>query len=126
MDAESLKHHMAAMFEPHPNLTPEVNAAIMDSELQGGADLRRLEVGRKLIVKTKNTTYTIERRADGDYISGNAKYCPEPTLCYIAGSTFGGSMLKVGFVGRGMYMEMQIEGKPGLVTTSQIQEVTEL
>lgn len=121
----------------HPNLSNEVNNAISESELAGGADLSKLQVGKVLIVKTQNTTYTIEKRSNGTYIHGNKKYCPFPTKCHISGSTFGGSMLKVGWVGIGMYLEFTIdipeeERKIGLVdghgriVTSRIMEVTEL
>ena len=114
------------MFESHPNLSDEVNNAIAESELAGGVFLDKLAVGKKLQVQTKHTLYTIERREDGLYISGNAKYCAEPTLCRIPGSNFGGSMLKMNFVGRGMYMEFHTDAHPTRLVTSQIQEVTEV
>jgi hypothetical protein len=121
----------------HPNLSDEINNAISESELAGGADLTKLQVGKVLIVKTQNTTYTIEKRSDSTYIHGNKKYCLFPTKCHINGSTFGGSMLKMNWVGVGMYMEFTIdmpeeERKRGLVdghgriVTSRIVEVTEL
>jgi len=113
-------------FKPHPNLRSEINNAIMESELAGGAYLSRLAVGRKLLVQTRNTLYSIERRADGLYISGNAKFCPKPVKCKIPGSNFGGSMLKMDFVGRGLYMEFTTEDHPTVICTSQIQEITEV
>jgi len=109
----------------HPNLTDEVNDAIEESETAGGAHLDKLEVGKKLLVQTRNTAYLVERRKNGLYISGNKNYCPTPRKCSIPGSTFGGSMIKLDFLGRGMYMECWIEGV-GTVTTSQIQEVKEI
>lgn len=124
------------MFQAHPNLSAEINNAIADSELQGGVFLKDVPVGKKLIVQTRNTTYTIEVCEDGTYIYGNAKYCPAPIKCFISGSTWGGSMLKVGFIGRGMCLEFvvdvqgvrkigEVDGH-GRITTSQIQEITEL
>jgi len=113
------------MFQPHPNLSDEVNAAIAESELAGGVFLDNLAVGRKLLVQTKNTLYTIERREDKLlYISGNEKYCPTPVKCIISGSNFGGSMLKMNFVGRGMFLEFVVDGKT--IVTSQIAEVAEI
>lgn len=113
------------MFEGHPNLSKEINDAIAESELAGGADLKKLAVGKKLLVQTRNTLYTIERREDSLYISGNARFCPEPVKCSIPGSNFGGSMLKMNYVGVGMYMEFYVEGNPRVIVTSEIQEVTE-
>lgn len=114
------------MFEPHKNLAKEVNDAIVESELAGGVYVDKLEVGKKLLVQTRNTEYLVERREDGLYISGSKKYCPEPVKCRIPGSTFGGSMLKMNFIGRGMYMEFHTDSHQGCITTSQIQEVVEL
>src|ERR1700676_972149 len=77
----------------HPNLSPEINAAIAESELQGGVFVDKLPLGHSLRVTTQNTKYTIERREDGLYMSGHYKYCPKPVKVNILGSNFGGSML---------------------------------
>jgi hypothetical protein len=45
---------------------------------------------------------------------------------YILGSNFGGSLLKIGFVGRGMYMEFSTENRRGTIITSRISEVEEI
>jgi len=126
------------MHQPHPGLTAEVNAAIIKSELLGGVwvldhpdyvndDVKAqpvLPVGHSLKVQTRHTLYLIEKRADGFYISGHIRYCPVPTKCSIHGSTWGGSMLKMGFVGRDMNLEFSINGKT--IVTSTIQEVEEM
>jgi hypothetical protein len=124
------------MFKPHPNLSDEVNNAIIESELSGGAYIEKLAVGKKLLVQTRNTLYTIERREDGLYISGSARFCPEPRKCVISGSTFGGSMLRMGYIGVGMYMEFMLDipeserkigyvDGHGRIVTSEIQDVRE-
>ena len=110
----------------HENFSDEVNAAHDKSEINGGAHLDKLAVGKKLLVQTKHTQYTIERREDGLYISGSEKYCAVPTLCRIPGSNFGGSMLRMKFIGRGMYMEYHTDAHPKRIVTSEIQEVTEV
>lgn len=110
----------------HPNLTPEVNRNIAQSEIEGGVFLDKLPVGSVLHVRTMNTSYTIEKREDGNYISGHPKYCPEPTRAAINGSTWGGSMIKIGFIGRGMFLEFHTVKHAGRITTSQIQDITEV
>jgi hypothetical protein len=110
----------------HDNFSKEVNDAYDESEMWGGKDLTKLEVGKKLVVACLDCTLTVERREDGLYISGHEKYCPVPTKCRIPGSNFGGSMLRMNFVGRGMYMEFHTDAHPKRIVTSQIQEVTEL
>jgi len=114
-------------FNPHPNLSPEINAAIIKSEIDGGAHLKDLPVGKALKVTTKNTVYVIRKLAgDKLLIQGHYYYCPLPTKAFIHGSTFGGSMIKVDFVGRGMYLEFSTEEHPNAITTSQIQNVEEI
>jgi hypothetical protein len=116
--------------EQHPNLTPEINNAIRESELMGGVFIKDdLPVGKTLKVRTQNTVYFIDRVAEGKEgieISGHPRYCPEPVKAYILGSNFGGSMLKIGFVGRGMYMEFSTENHRGTIVTSRIKEVEEV
>jgi hypothetical protein len=111
-----------------PNLSDEINSNIAQSEIEGGAYLNNLGLGEVLHVRTKNTSYTIERREDGFYISGHPKYCPEPVLSYISGSTWGGSLLKAGFIGRGMHLEFRIPSYVGrgAIVTSAIQDITEV
>ena len=110
----------------HEGFDDEVNAAFDQSQILGGAYLDELAVGRKLLVQTDNTLYIIEHRKDGLYISGDQEFCPEPTKCSIHGSNFGGSMLKMNFVGRGMFLEFTVDGRIGVIVTCQILEVTEI
>ena len=93
-------------FMPHPNFSDEVNRNIVQSEIEGGVCLDDLSEGVLLEVETQNHWYTILIRNRGqEMISGHPQYCPEPVAVRIAGSTWGGSMLKVRFIGRGMRLE---------------------
>ena len=70
--------------------------------------LDNLSDGEVLEVETQNRWYTIVvGRRGKDLIWGHPKYCPEPVAVWIEGSTWGGSMLKMRFVGRSMYLEFQ-------------------
>ena len=129
---------------PHPNLSDDINAKLIRSEIEGGIWLNMpdpsasvahkeatekgnvLAIGKMLLVQTKNTLYRIEKRGEDDFwISGSERFCPTPIKANIHGSTFGGSMLKMEFVGRGMYLEFSIPGSQGIITTSEIQEIRE-
>ena len=117
----------------HPNLSDEINRNIAQSEIEGGVYLDKLKPGSVLHIRTKNTSYTVEKTQDGKYlISGHYRYCPIPMETTILGSTWGGSMLKVGFVGRGMRMEftdpryINTFSIRGSVVTSEIQDITEV
>lgn len=113
-------------FEPHPNLSDDINDSIIRSEIEGGAYLNRLGVGDSLRVITVARPYLIEHRKDGFYISGHPEYCPEPTRAVIHGSTWGGSMLKVNFIGINMYLELRLETLGKVLTTSLILHVEEV
>lgn len=123
---------MGELPKPHPNLSDAINRNIIDSEIEGGVYLKDLTVGTVLSIRTRNSAYTLEVRstpkADGVklFISGHQKYCPEPRSAHIYGSTWGGSMIKVGFIGRGMNLEFTTDEHPGIITTSTIQEITEV
>ena len=114
-----------ALFEPHPNLSDEINSNVIQSEIEGGIHLRDLPTGAVLEVQTCQRRYTIVNQGDGDaLISGHPEYCPDPVLVKIHGSTWGGSMLKELFIGRGMHLEFR-HPKFLPITTSRILDVRE-
>jgi hypothetical protein len=112
-------------FTPHANLSDEVNHNIAKSEVEGGVWLKDCPVGTVLSVRTKYTAYTLDHRAEGWFISGHVNHCPVPVPCAVVGSTWGGSMIKLGFIGRGMRLEIVVQAE-GMMTTSTIQEITEI
>jgi len=95
-------------FMPHPNFSDEVNRNIVQSEIEGGVWLDDLSEGAVLEVETQNRWYTIVIRAGGqELISGHPQFRPDPVLVRIEGCTWGGSMLKLRFIGRGMRLEFR-------------------
>ena len=117
------------LFVPNEHLGDDMNKNLVDSEMVGGSWLEKLPVGKNLSIETQNHTYTLEKRDDGLYLSGNPKLCPKPRKVSVSGSTWGGSAIKAGFVGRGMYLEFRFaddENKISPYHTSEIKEVTEL
>lgn len=112
------------MFQPHPNLSDEINRNIIQNEIEGGVDLRFLPRMSTLEVETQNHHYVIVLERDGEaWIAGHPQICPEPVLVRIAGSTWGGSMIKTHYLGRGMHMEFCHPGLPGVVITSPIVDI---
>ena len=119
------RFQVTALFQPHLNLSDEINANVIRSEVEGGIHLRDLALGAVLEVQTCQRRYTIVNQGGGDaLISGHPEYCPSPVLVKIHGSTWGGSMLKEQFIGRGMHLEFR---HPNFlpITTSRILEVRE-
>jgi hypothetical protein len=96
------------MFTPHPNLADDVNHAIIQSEIEGGVFLHDLPPSTVLHIQTMHHCYTAVLLGGSDaLISGHPEFCPDPVQVAIAGSTWGGSMLKLQYVGRGMHLEFR-------------------
>jgi hypothetical protein len=114
------------MFIPHPNLSDEVNGNIVGSEIEGGVSLGDLPPSTVLEIQTQHHRYTAVFLGESQaLISGHPEYCPEPVLVAIAGSTWGGSMLKLRYIGRGMHLEFCHPEYRTPIVTSRIQEVRE-
>ena len=126
--------------ENSPYLSNAIKNNIAQSEIEGGvyvldhpehcaADIKAapvLPIGGQLEIQTRNSLYRLTKISKSRFmIQGHPIYCPNPTGCNVHGSTWGGSMLKVGFIGRGMHLEFSTERYP-MVTTSTIQEIREI
>src|SRR5207302_1834794 len=62
--------------------------------------------GDCLVIETRDWICHLEYR--GEYraaVYGHAQFCPDPVEVSVAGSTWGGSLLKLHFIGRGMHLE---------------------
>ena len=121
--------------KPNSHLSPEINGNLEASGPSNGLWVTRpvgeivkdepfLAVGRVLTITTQNTDYTLEKTGDAEFlISGNYRLCPQPTKCEIQGSTWGGSIMKMGWIGLGMCLVYVIDGKA--VRTSLVQVIVE-
>jgi hypothetical protein len=77
-------------------------------------------------VSTRNTRYQLLALFGSmALITGHPLYCPHPILVGIHGSTWGVSMLKVRFIGRGMCMEFAHPQYQTAIVTSPIREIRE-
>ena len=113
-------------FRSHPNLSDEVNRNIVQSEIEGGVFLNDLPPATVLEIETRHHCYQVVLLSDNAaLISGHPQYCPEPIQVAIAGSTWGGSMLKRRFVGRGMRLEFCHPEYRTPIVTSPVQEIRE-
>ena len=112
------------MFNPHPNLADEVNRSIIQSEIEGGVFLNDLPPSTILQIRTLNHCYTAVLLGGSEaLLSGHPEFCPEPVQVAIQGSTWGGSMLKLQYVGRGMHLEFRHPRYATPIVTSAIQEI---
>src|SRR6266853_1709835 len=114
------------LFTPHPSLSDEVNRNLVQSEIEGGVFLEGLPPDTVLQIRTQHHFYTVLLLGEGSVlISGHPQYCPQPVLVSIAGCTWGGSMLKLRFLGRGMHLEFHHPEYRTPIVTSAIQEINE-
>ena len=114
------------MLSPHSNLSDEVNRNIVASEIEGGVFLKDLPTATVLQIQTQHHCYTALLLGDRSaLISGHPQYCPQPVAVNIIGSTWGGSMLKLRFIGRGMRLEFHHPDYRTPIVTSVIQEIRE-
>ena len=114
------------LFAPLPGLNEEINQNASQSEREVDLCLDSLKVGDLLELETKTRTYFIENRGNGQIlISGHPKYCPQPTPVELYGSTWGGIILKPGFIGRHMSLVFR-HPQHGVIRTSRIQEIRRL
>lgn len=90
--------------------------------LERGVDVHKLKAGTILLIMTRNNLYKlIKTDRDGIVYAQGGKYFIEPTEVYFSGSTFGGSMIRIGWIGYGMIMEMHIVEKKKGIKTSPVQ-----
>jgi hypothetical protein len=101
-----------------------VNHNVAQSEIEGGVHLERLVEGSRLEVQTQHRWYTLVNCGNGwVFISGHPKYCPHPLLVKVLGSNWGGSMLKLHFIGRSMHLEFKHPEYRTPIITSRIVEI---
>lgn len=94
------------LYRTNPHFSDDVNRNIIRSEVEGGVYLDDLLPGSRLSIQTRNRVYELVFLGDGAaLISGHPQICPEPVEVQIQGSTWGGSMIKLRFIGRGMFLE---------------------
>ena len=98
---------------------------IKASEKNGGIDLSKLPPGTRVEAQTLNTLYKICVVGDGTFEVEGGKYFPSPTVTRIAGSTWGGSMLKMKWLGVDMHIEMANPNPTGgrIMTTTAVKSL---
>ena len=96
------------LFVAHPNLADAVNRAMIASEIEGGVHLTDLSPGAALSIQTQNRVYEmVVLRDETVLLCGHPEFCPDPIEVRIQGSTWGGSMIRTKFLGRGMHLEFE-------------------
>ncbi len=119
--------HLTTWTEPfgvHPNLSDQVNNNIAQSEIEGGVYLDHLPFECTLEIETQNRRYTLVNLGQGRaLLCGHPLFCPQPVLVTIEGCSWGGSMLKSAYLGRGMHLEFRHPQYETPIVTSRIVDI---
>lgn len=110
-------------FHPCASLSPDVNHNLVQSLIEGGSRLDEVAAGEILEIVTDHHVYRLAKQHPGVFsIQGHPEYCPLPTIVRSLGSSWGGSMIKYGFIGRGMLLEF-VHPTLGRIVTSPVREL---
>ena len=97
---------------------------LVDFAHQPGCDqglrLSALAAGTIVGIKTRHSQYRVPviGPREGRVLVTGAKWFPEPTEVRLTGATAGGSILKTGWIGLGLKLEMAVGRR--LATTSRV------
>jgi hypothetical protein len=87
-----------------------------------GIDVRSLPAGSEVVVGTCNSRYRfVMLDAGGRNAMVEGAYFPQETTVRIEGSTFGGSLLRIGWIGLDLFLELSSGGKR--VVTSRVRSI---
>ena len=97
-----------------------------EASRRGGMDLAELPALTRLEVQTQNTAYevTLLSPLESKVLIRGGRFFAEPAESYLCGSSYGGNLLKVSWVGLGMRLEVMREGRR--IVTSPVQSVNVL
>ena len=82
-----------------------------------GVALHGLAPLTSLFVHTRNTRYHIVVSCGDEIFIQGGRFFPDPTPAHLEGATLGSSLLKVGWIGVGLRMEIRAGGQR-IVTTA--------
>jgi hypothetical protein len=102
----------------------DLDGVIEISPLLEGVTLTKLEVCDTIHVRTRNSDYEIfmlDPKSGRSLVRGG-EYFAEPVEATVSGSTFGGCMLKAGWLGVGLRMEIYVNGQR--TVTSPVQSLS--
>jgi hypothetical protein len=117
----------STILNPRRQTAPVARAVTLDDFVQEtgnirGLYLRDVEPLTTLIVRTRNSCYRMIVSRDTSAIVQGGQFFPDATPGRIDGSGFGGSFLKVGWIGIGLRMEIFANGQR--IITSPVRDIS--
>jgi hypothetical protein len=109
-----------------PDRKPPTEAATLDgfaiAASGPGVWLQQLDPLTELMVETRNTRYRIVISHDADILVQGGVFFPDPTQAHVEGASLGGNLLKVGWIGVGLRMEILAQGRR--IVTTAVRSIT--
>jgi hypothetical protein len=90
----------------------------IEKQTRGGINVHQLNPGTTVIVRTRNSIYSLEILAEiGHVIALGGKYLPEPRKVFFSGSSHGGA-IKAGWISNGLHIELRLDKDTRLTTSA--------
>jgi hypothetical protein len=81
------------------------------SSSAAGLHVRDLAPLTTLVIQTRNTRYHVVVSQQSSVFVQGGQFFPEPTAARLEGSSLGGSLLKIGWIGVGLCLELCAAGR---------------
>ena len=101
---------------------PTLDGFVAEVAGSPGINLRELDPLTTLVVRTRNSSYRVIMSHDTSVIVQGGRFFPDATPARIDGSGFGGSLLKIGWIGIGLSMEIFADGQR--IITSPVRAIS--
>jgi hypothetical protein len=106
------------MFNPHSQSPLTSNALVT------GIDVRKLPAESEVVVDTSNSHYRFVMLDDhgSRALVRGGRYFDDEAEARVEGSTLGATLLRLGWIGVGLSMELSVQGKR--LSTSRVRSIT--
>ena len=114
----------AVPYEDGPEAVSYCEDSASQNDRVTGIDLRSLPAGTAVVVDTRHSRYRfvmLDESGRNALVEGGA-YFPRATAARVEGSTLGGSLLKVGWIGLGLFVELSCGGTR--LITSRVRSIS--
>jgi hypothetical protein len=88
-----------------------------------GLSLGSVEPLTSLVVETRNTRYHIIVRQSDEIVIQGGSFFPDPTPAHFEGASLGSSLLRLGWIGLGLRMEIRANGQR--IVTTPVRTITQ-
>jgi hypothetical protein len=108
----------------HAESTPSHAETLSQTRTVTGVDVRTLPAGTEVAVETSNSRYRLVMVSDhgSRALVQGGRHVGDEREARIQGSTLRGSLLRLGWIGVGLSMELSIQGR--LLDTSRVRSIT--